>query len=184
MAVRKNFSRKNLKLDEKSLWEYALRVLGQRAHSLGELKQKLWKRAASPQELNAVLDKVREYGLADDRRFSEALASSRLQNSGFGQFRVLRELRQKRVAPAVAEAAVKKTFSGTDEKDLIRQFLRRKYRSIDLRVFLKESKNLASVYRKLRTAGFSSTAVLATLKDYNQATEDWAEPDEEEQRVD
>jgi regulatory protein len=177
--------RKNPKLDEKSLWEYALRVLGQRAHSTGELKQKLWKRAASSSDLSAVLDKLREYGLADDRRFSEALASSRLQNSGLGQFRVLRELRQKRVAPAVAEAAVKKTFAGTDEKDLIKRYLGRRYRSVDLRGFLKESKNLASVYRKLRTAGFSSAGVLAILKDYGQqAAEDWAEPEEEEPRVD
>ena len=39
--------------------------------------------------------------------------------------------------------------------------------------FLKEEKNLASVYRRLRTAGFSSGNSLSILKRYTQQVEDW-----------
>jgi len=89
------------KLDENALWNYALRVLGQRAHSAGELKQKLAHRAQSPSVLSATLAKLREYGFTDDAKFSEAFAAVRLQNRGFGRYRVLRDLRSRRVAGRV-----------------------------------------------------------------------------------
>jgi regulatory protein len=168
--------RNNPKLDEKSLWEYALRALSQRAHSAGEIEQKLLKRSQSAQDSNAVLAKLREYGLVDDRRFSEAFASARLQNNGFGRFRVLNDLRRKRIAPAIAETAVNHAFTGTDEPQLIEQFLKRKYRNVDLSQFLKEEKNLASAYRRLRIAGFGSASAVAVLKRYSKRVEDWSEP--------
>jgi regulatory protein len=171
--------RNNPKLDEKSLWEYALRALSQRAHSAGEIRQKLVKRAQSAKDIDAVLAKLREYGMVDDRRFSEAFASARLQNGGFGRFRVLNDLRRKRVAPAIAETAVNTAFSGTDEPQLIEQFLKRKYRNIDLRQFLQEEKNLASAYRRLRTAGFGSGSAIAVLKRYSQRVEEFSEPAED-----
>jgi regulatory protein len=171
--------RKSPKLDENSLWEYALRALSQRAHSAGEIRQKLLKRAQSIQDTDAVLAKLREYGMVDDRRFSEAFASTRLQNDGFGRFRVLNDLRRKRVAPAVADAAVNRAFTGTDESQLIEQYLKRKYRNIDLGQFLKQEKNLASAYRRLRTAGFGSGSAIAALKRYSQRVEDWEEPPED-----
>jgi len=168
------------KLDEDGLWSYALRALGQRAHSANELKQKLAQRAQSPGVLSATLAKLREYGFTDDAKFSEAFAARRLQNEGFGRYRVLRDLRSRRVAPALAEQAVEKAFSGTDEQDLIQQFLTRKYRGKDLTSFLSEEKNLASAYRRLRTAGFSSGRVLSVLKRYTRKAEDWSELEAEE----
>ena len=166
------------KLDADGLWQYALRVLGQRGHSLAELRQKLSRRANSAADLNAAMAKVREYELIDDKKFSEAFVSSRLQNQGFGRFRILRELRAKRVAPTVAERAVEDAFASTDELALIQRFLDRKYRGKNLAEMLKEEKNLVSAYRRLRTAGFSSSGSLAVLKRYTGVVEDWSEPEE------
>jgi len=171
--------RNNPKLDEKSLWEYALRLLSQRAHSAGEIRQKLLKRAQSAADLEAVLAKLREYEMVDDRRFSEAFATARLQNDGFGRYRILNDLRRKRVSATVAEGAVNRAFTGTDEQQLIERYLTRKYRNIDLTQFLKEEKNLASAYRRLRTAGFSSGSAVAALKRYSQRVEDLSEPPED-----
>jgi regulatory protein len=176
MAVRG----KPKKLDSGGLWEYALRVLGQRAHSANELRQKLSKRSESAADVAGVMGKLRDYGLSDDTKFSEAFASSRLQNRGFGRFRVLRDLRSKRVSGNIAEAAVEKTFAGTDEAELIQRFLDRKYRGKKLEEFLKEEKNLASVYRRLRTAGFSSGNSLSILKRYARQVEDWTGLEEDE----
>jgi len=162
------------KLDSEGLWEYALRVLGQRAHSANELKQKLSKRSESAADVAAAIGKLREYGLADDTKFSEAFASSRLQNRGFGRIRVVRDLRLKNVSGDIAKEAVEKTFAGTDEVALIERFLERKYRGKKLDEFLKEEKNLVSVYRRLRTAGFSSANSLSILKRYAQQVEDWS----------
>lgn len=168
------------KLNEDGLWSYALRALAQRAHSVHELKQKLAARAGSPAALNATLAKLREYGFTDDGKFSEALASARLQNQGFGRLRVLRELRLKRVSSTLAERAVEKTFSGVDEQGLIHQFLARKYRGKDLAEFLKEEKNLAGAYRRLRTAGFNGSLVLSVLKQYSAKAGEWGEIEGEE----
>jgi len=168
------------KLDADGLWNYALRVLGGRAHSANELKQKLSRRAESPEALSMTVAKLGEYGLTDDRKFSETLASARLQSQGFGRFRVMNELRTKRVAQPIAEAAIEKAYSGTEEADLIGNFLDRKYRGKNLRVFLSEKKNLASAYRRLRVAGFSSTGSLSVLKRYSAQVDEIDPPENEE----
>jgi regulatory protein len=167
------------KFDADALWTYALRVLGQRSHSAYELRQKLGLKAESPGVLQEVLSKLCEYGFTDDTAFSETFAASRLNNQGFGKQRVLRDLQAKRVPGAVAGQAVERTFAGTDEKDLANRFLARKYRGKDLTAFLKEEKNLASAFRRLRTAGFSTHVSLAVLKEHAERSEDW-EPVEEE----
>jgi regulatory protein len=169
--------RKSPKLAENALWEYALRVVGHRAHAAAELRRKLSQRAESPAALAAVMEKLREYSFVDDQKFSDVFAASRLQNNGFGKIRVLHDLRAKQVAPAIAEQAVAKVFEGTDEATLIQQFLDRKYRSVDLKTFLQEEKNLASAYRRLRVAGFSSQGSLSALRRYNRQAEEWSEPE-------
>lgn len=172
-------TRKPKKLDAEGLWNYALRALGQRAHSANELKSKLFRRAGNPEDVAAAMAKLREYGFADDTKFSEAFAASRLQNQGFGRFRVLRDLRSKRVASSIAETVVGKTFANTDEQDLIQKYLDRKYRGKNLAEFFKEEKNLANAYRRLRTAGFSSSGSLAVLNRHARGLELWEEPEEE-----
>ncbi len=169
------------KLDGPGLWECALRMLGQRAHSANELRQKLLRRAQSMADLDTTMVKLRDYGLTDDKKFSEAFASTRLQNRGLGRLRVLRELRSKQVPSTIAEKAVEKTFAGTDEADLIQHYLKRKYRGKDLALLLQEEKRFAGVYRRLRTAGFSSSASISVLKQYGKYAEDWNEVEEEEQ---
>ena len=176
----RKFSKTPAKLDADGLWAYALRVLARRPHSLGELRQKLRRRATQLSEVTATLDKLREYGLADDEKFSEAFASARLQNQGFGKQRVLRDLSSKQVASTTADEAVAKIFGDTNENDLIRQFLERKYRGKNLALFLQEEKNLLSVYRRLRVAGFASTPCLAILRQYKSDLPDVDEAEEAE----
>jgi regulatory protein len=176
--------RKPLKLDDGGLWDYALRILSRKAYSAAEIKQKLSLRAAPGTNIPALLTKLKEYGFADDEKFSETFAQSRLRNQGFGRSRVLRDLQTKRVSPKVAEQAIEKTFAGTSEAELIDNFLARKYRSKDLTVFLKEEKNLASAYRKLRLAGFTSNATLAALKRHAKHSADWELPDESTEETD
>ena len=165
------------KLDSDALWKYALGLLQRRSHSIAELRQKLLLRASSAADLKAVLEKLRSYGFTDDCKFSEAFAAARLEDQGFGPARVLRDLRARRVAAPIAERAVKQAFAGIDEHELVASFLTRKYRSKNLRQFLAEEKNLASAYRRLRTAGFSARAVLDVLKRYRDIDQDFEEPE-------
>ncbi len=171
--------RKQKKLDREQLTNYAVRALGGRAHSAGELRDKLSRRAERPEDIDAVLGKLRELGYLNDQRFAENFASARLENQGFGKMRVLRELRQRRVAPKLAEQVTEKTFEETNETDLIQAFLKRKYRGKELGPFLAEEKNLASAFRRLRYAGFSSGSSIRVLKQYASRAEELESLEEE-----
>jgi regulatory protein len=158
-------------LDQEALIAYALKALAARAHSSGELREKLRRKAEKKADIDVVLVRMKELGYLNDRTFSERYASRRLESEGFGKMRVLRDLGQKRVAPAVARQAVERAFSGTEETALIEQFLARKYRRQPLAEVLAEEKGLASAYRKLRLAGFSSGASLSVLKRHSRQAE-------------
>jgi regulatory protein len=108
--------------------------------------------------------KLRESGYLNDRHFAENYAVARLQNQGLGKMRVLRDLRQRRVAPKLAEQVTEQTYQKTNEADLIEEFLRRKYRGKELGAFLSEAKNLAGAFRRLRYAGFSAGESIRVLK--------------------
>lgn len=151
-------------LDRDQLLNVALRALGQRAHSSGELREKLRRRAQTEEDVDAVLAKLKESGYLNDRRFAESYAAARLQNQGLGKARVVRDLRQRRVAPKLAQEISEQTYKDTDETALIEDFLRRKYRGKDLRLFLSEEKNMAAAFRRLRYAGFTAGASIRVLK--------------------
>lgn len=170
--------RKQTKLNQDELWNYALRLLAKKAYSAAQIRQKLNQRATETSLVPTILTKLKEYGFADDEKFSELYAQSRLRNQGFGRSRVLRDLRAKRVSSKIAEQAIEKTFAGTSEAELIDNFLARKYRSKDLASYLQEEKNVASAYRKLRLAGFTSSASLVALKRHAKRAADWEISDE------
>ena len=58
-------------LDADGLWELALKALGARACSAGELRQKLRARATNLEDVDATLARLKEYRYLDDRRFAE-----------------------------------------------------------------------------------------------------------------
>jgi regulatory protein len=168
------------KLDAEGLWTYSLKLLGGRALSTGEVRQKLAARAENEPDVEATISKLRDYGYLNDTRFAESYAAWRRDNEGFGRMRVLRDLRQRRVAPNIAGTAVDQAFQGLDEMQQIEAFLERKFRNVDLGAALQEEKKLQSAYRKLRYAGFSSGASIRVLKRYaEQADQLEDEPDSE-----
>jgi regulatory protein len=167
------------KLDAEELWNQALKLLGQRSYSQAELRRKLALRASTPGDVQATVDKLREYGLINDAKFSETFAQARVQTGSFGRQRVLRDLLVKRVSPRVASTAVDQAFAGQDERSLVDAFLDRKYRGQNLSELLKEEKKLASVFRRLRTAGFSTAVILPALKARaGSVADEWAEVEE------
>jgi regulatory protein len=151
-------------LDLPELWGYALKAAGARAQSTGQMRTKLRGRAARPEDVEETIAKLKEYGFLDDRRFAENVATLRLENDGFGKQRALRDLAQKRVAPAVAQTAVAQIYDGQDEIALIEAFIRRRYRRADRGELFQQEKDLASAFRRLRVAGFQTGNIVRTLK--------------------
>jgi len=152
------------RLDAEELWELALKILGGRACSGGELRQKLVGRAARLADVDTTLARLKEYRYVDDRRFAENFATARLENQRFGKNRVSQELRRRRVAPQLAQTVVEKAYKNVDESALIEEFIRRKYRDVPANELFQNEKDLASAYRRLLRAGFSSGNILRALK--------------------
>jgi regulatory protein len=167
------------KLDATGLREYAMKTLAGRSLSAGEMRTRLRRRAENPDDIDGVIAKLREYGFINDAQLAESFTAARKETRGFGRQRVLRDLATRRVAPSVARAAVEQAYAGTDETQMIEQYLERKYRGRHLPELLQEDKNLASAYRRLRVAGFSSGASIRVLKRY-AARADELEGTEEE----
>jgi regulatory protein len=153
-------------LDLDGLLAYAARTLAGRAISSGEMRDKLKRRAARNQDVEQVIGRLKDMGYLNDKRFAESFASWKRENDGVGKTRVLRDLMARRVAPALAKQTADAAYSQVDEIAMIQKFLERKYRGKDLGALLGEEKHLASAYRKLRAAGFSTGNSIRVLKRY------------------
>lgn len=158
-------------LSGEELYNYAIRLLGARALSSAEVREKLRARSADAAAIDAAVSRLKECGFLDDARFAENFAAARRDNQGFGEFRVTQELRKRRVAPAVAAKAASEAFAEVDELAHARRYLERKYRGQDASAFFSQEKNLASAYRRLRAAGFGSSVAIRALKDHAKNAE-------------
>jgi regulatory protein len=173
--------RKRAPLDAAALWEYALRVLAGRAHSAGELRDKLRGKAERAADVDPAIARLKEYGYLNDRKFAESFAAARLENEGLGKTRVLADLSRRRVAPAVAQQTVGKVYEDVDEQALAEDFVRRKFRMASKENLFQDQKQMASAYRRLVRAGFRPATVVAILKKFARDPDllDGFEPPEE-----
>jgi len=175
--------RKVRRLDKERLWNYALRALGGRAHSTGELLEKLRRRAEKVDDVEATITRLKDSGYLNDQRFAEGYAMSRLSNERFGKTRVLRDLRGRRVAPGLAEKTVGDVYRDVDEPALIEEWVRKKYRLAPREGLFQEDKDMASAYRRLLRAGFRSGEVIRVLKKFARNPElldEWEPPAEDD----
>lgn len=152
------------KLERDDLREYAMKLLGGRALTASEFMDRLRRRAADSADIDPIVLQLKEYDALNDRKYAEHFAETRAGSGNFGRQRVVTDLLRKRVAPKVVEKAVFDAFSGTNEVEMVQQWLARKYRGKDLGILLREPSKLASVYRRLRLAGFSSGPSIQVLK--------------------
>jgi regulatory protein len=153
-------------LDAEALWSYAVKALAGRAHSMGELREKLRRRAQRAADVDAAIARLKEDGYLNDRQFAESFAAARLENEGLGSTRVLADLARRRVAPAVARQTVTKVYEDIDEQALAEDFVRRKFRFKTNEHLFQEPKEMAAAYRRLRRAGFGSGTAMAVLKKF------------------
>jgi regulatory protein len=161
-----------VKLDEPRLLDYAVRMLAVRAYSAGEMRTRLRRKGESAAAVDAVMNKLKEYGILNDQRFAEGYAAARAEGLGLGRQRVIRDLRARQVSASVAEKAAEEAYAGKDEAAMARAFLERKFRGKDLASWLKEPKNLAAAFRRLRYAGFSGSVSVRVLKSYSELAEE------------
>lgn len=147
--------------DANSLYEVAIRALGRRARSSGEIRALLARRKAARADIEAVIHRLKQNGYLDDARFARGFVASRIENRHEGKMRVRRDLAARRVKPEIADEAVRRGFEGVEEVELLRQYLKRKLR---VSKPLDKPSAVQSLYRRLLRAGFRSDTIVGELK--------------------
>ncbi|HKW88749.1 MAG TPA: regulatory protein RecX [Candidatus Acidoferrales bacterium] len=139
-----------------------------RAHSVHEMKEYLSRRAENQETIAPVIQKLKEQQYLDDARYARDYARVHAQGRRQGKFRIARELRARGVPDRHIEAALDAVFAETDEAALVRARLKRKLQSIRGLTAVPgkplDEKKLASLYRSLLRAGFSSDVIRAELR--------------------
>ncbi len=146
---------------EDQLYTAALRGLMRRAHSIYEMRQALERRAEEKTSVQRVLQRLKRENLLDDARYARDFARSRAQSRRQGHYRIARELRARGVPDRHIRTALEEIFAEVDEATLVRKRLERRLRQ--LRGALDERK-LASLYRSLLRAGFSTDIIRQELR--------------------
>ena len=100
-------------------------------------------------------------GLIDDARYAKQFARQRTEIRHQGKFRVARELRARGVPDRHIESAVEEAAVNSDEAAMVRQRIDRKLRHFRGEI---DERKIASLYRTLLRAGFSSDTIRAELK--------------------
>jgi regulatory protein len=163
---------------EEQLYASAVRALSRRSHSVHEMRIYLERRAQDKDIVPGVMKRLKDHGYLDDARYAKQFARARAQNRRQGGYRITRDLRARGIPDRHIEGAVEAAFAETDETTLARQRIERKLRSIRGPL---DQKKLASLYRNLLRAGFSSDIIRRELRAASkQAAElpDPALPDE------
>lgn len=138
-------------------------------------------RAARSADAGTTIERLKDIGYLNDERFAENFAQARVENDGFGRIRLLSDLRAHRVAGEIAERAVEQALEGRSETELIEAWIERRMPAINMGGPVEDERKLASAYRKLRRAGFTSGGILTALKQRAARPESIEEPAEEEE---
>jgi regulatory protein len=156
------FQRAKKTHDEASLYEYAIGALARRMHSVAELKRKLRARCQEESTVDRVVTRLKDHKYLSDATYAASYAAFRRDNEKFGPRRVATDLKVKGVHAGVIEKAVDEAYSGVNEEDLARAFLRRKR--------LKKpagNREAARIFRALMRAGFGVATSIKVLKNWS-----------------
>jgi len=103
--------------------------LAAKQRSVEELRERLLEgRGATPQIVETVIERLREYGYLDDARYAQSYASLRVQQRPLGRQRLQRDLWLKKIDKQTAEAALDQVFEQTPEEDLIDKAIAKRVR--------------------------------------------------------
>jgi regulatory protein len=161
---------------EPALYQAAVKILMRRAHSVSEMKKALIRKTANEDLIKKVIARLKQNGLIDDARYAKQFARQRTEIRHQGKYRVARELRARGVPDQHIEAAVEEAAANSDETTMVRQHIDRKLKFLRGEI---DDRKIASLYRTLLRAGFSSDTIRRELK--RATTEDLPEmesPDE------
>jgi regulatory protein len=111
------------------LFQRAAKLLSAKQRSVEELRERLLTaRGATPELVETVIERLREYGYLDDARFAQSYASLRVQQRPIGRQRLQRDLWQKKIDKQTVDDALDQVFEQTSEDELIDRAIAKRVR--------------------------------------------------------
>ncbi len=140
----------------KSLKARAIGALARREYSRAELRAKLVRGGAAPEEAETVLDEVAALGYLSDARFAQAEVSRRAGT--WSRRAIAASLKEKGVAADVAGAAL--AIADADDREVMVALWRRRFGSPPA-----NEREKARQVRFLQSRGFGLSAILRLLRE-------------------
>lgn len=143
-------------------FQRAVKLLAAKPRSVAELRERLLEKEWTNSEIvEAVLQKLGEYGYLNDERFAFGYASYRVRQKPIGRQRLQRDLHMKKVDRETADEALRLVFEETPEEDLIDRAIEKRTRLRGRPQTRAESKSL---FDHLLRQGFSYELVAQKVR--------------------
>lgn len=150
--------------------QHALKLLAARSRSVAELRERLLeRRQANKEVVEAVIERLREYGYLDDERYAFGYASLKVRQRPLGRARLERDLKFKQVSSEVAGEALDQVFAETSEADLLDRALAKRVR---LRGQPKTRAEAKSLFDHLLRLGFPYELVSEKVRAATRLSDD------------
>ena len=140
----------------------ALTWLSARELSESQIRTRLRRREFNPDDIDAVIGRLKADGTLNDARVAMALGRMESSIKTRGRARVMQKIRQAGIDADTAEDAVRRVFEDVDEEDLLARALERRLRGAAISDL--DDKARARIIRGLVGQGFSFDAVLKKLR--------------------
>jgi regulatory protein len=169
-------------LGETALLDYAVGALARKMRTVRDLKRLMRMRVeegeAGEQMMDRVVARLKDLNYLSDTRFAADYTRLRKENEKFGRRRVQQDLVQKGIHKELVASTLATAYDDVDEVALAREYIARKRMKCPEGEDAK--KQAARVMGRLMRAGFSASAIVKVLREWNIEVDDTEEPMVEE----
>lgn len=137
--------------NSKDSWNLALQILGRRSHSEYELRQKLYGKGCTADEIDHTMERLQTYGYVNDTEFANQLFAKYMNAGKYSLTIIICKLKQHGLSDTIVKSV---TSNYDDEVELSSalKLVNSKFKSSNMT-------NKEKIYRFLATKGFSSSAI-------------------------
>jgi regulatory protein len=143
--------------------ERALYLLDYRDHSYKELYDKL-RRNYSPEICNAVMEKMIEIGVIDDRKYAERYARYLFEVKRAGKYKARAEMLKKGIDKEIVDEFLEEYEEDTQER--LKELVEKKYAR-----YLTDEKGVQKVFNALVRYGYNYSDVREVIKEFMDEVE-------------
>ncbi|WP_305044398.1 regulatory protein RecX [Geoalkalibacter sp.] len=141
----------------------ALRLLAARDRSQAELAAALERRGIAASDIAEVLERCRELGYVDDRRYALERARALLRDGRAAGARIRLDLRRRGIDPELAQEALRAAEVEAAPEQVLRELLARRFPDFDYA--RAEARDKRRVIAFLQRRGFSPAQIFALFRE-------------------